>query len=1099
MPSPRASSQESDAPPPRSSSALWSLLVWGLGVRHAALLGCALWCVWQTLGCPAALAQDDDDSVVEAVPKLRPPVVTAALDGKPVLRIEVVTEGGRWDEEPTLRNTRAGEPFSAALGRRAARELSDTGRFASVKIEAYVEGGGVVLRLRALPRRIVTAIRVAGGALDEEEMLGAARLEVGGEITAPDLPRIASRIKSFYARRGFGLAAVKVDAVDTDERMQVVVRVEIEQGGATSVIARKFLVDGSSPKLMKELEDYQVEPGDRADQELLHEADAALQKQLRQHGWHRAEVSHRLQESGLHMRLLVSVKAGPLFRLRFEGNRHFDADQLTEALDLEETEDRSLATLERSVKEYYVDRGFLDVRVKLTERGEAEDRIHDLVFRIHEGRRVKVVSREFPCLTGERDADDVGAEIDSFLSEELPGGGLFGSVDPARVDETLGPKATTGSRVAPMELTPYQTYQPDVYERAIKHVRDLYRSEGYLAVTVGPAVLLRRQCARGSPPGRCRPVGPRPKVPTQCVYDERGLPLDEPEPEHGFSCVPDPARGIECEADVVLHIPIKLGPRSVLYDVAFEGNRLLVEKQLEEIADVELGGYVSQVELDKAKRRVLDAYAEEGFAYAEAETILDLSPDRTRARVRFVISEGERVIVSGITVRGARHTQESLILGRVALEKDQPYRRSKVRQTEERLATLGVFSSINVSLEDPYVPAKRKRVVITVQERLPQYLEVRPGFGTGEGFRITFEYGHRNLGGRAIQLTLRSQLSLLPSTLIFDDQVREKIDQLPLGKRLERRNTVSLEFPEIGLGPLFRLGIDGIEVNDLAREFLITKRAGVVTLIYRPNRQFSAQLGQSVELNDAEILGFDAAARDAFVAFLRTNPIPEGESLVVAQRVGVTWDRRDIPFGATRGTLVSGAVEHARAFPLGNTQEKIADFLRFSNRLAGYIPLNDKGLAFATSFAWGYNHHLIPDRQTYPDRLFFFGGIDSIRGFLQDSVVPQDVADELLAVDRVEQDRLLREVVLRGGNLVLNPRAELRIPLGDVWSTALFVDSGNLWLDPMQVRPFVWRYSAGSGLRANTPIGPLAFDYGINLDRRPWEDFGAFHFSVGLF
>ncbi|MEZ4231282.1 MAG: BamA/TamA family outer membrane protein [Polyangiaceae bacterium] len=122
-----------------------------------------------------------------------------------------------------------------------------------------------------------------------------------------------------------------------------------------------------------------------------------------------------------------------------------------------------------------------------------------------------------------------------------------------------------------------------------------------------------------------------------------------------------------------------------------------------------------------------------------------------------------------------------------------------------------------------------------------------------------------------------------------------------------------------------------------------------------------------------------------------------------------------------------------------------------------------------------------------------------MRGFLQDSVVPQDVADELLAVDRVEQDRLLREVVLRGGNLVLNPRAELRIPLGDVWSTALFVDSGNLWLDPMQVRPFVWRYSAGSGLRANTPIGPLAFDYGINLDRRPWEDFGAFHFSVGLF
>jgi outer membrane translocation and assembly module TamA len=49
------------------------------------------------------------------------------------------------------------------------------------------------------------------------------------------------------------------------------------------------------------------------------------------------------------------------------------------------------------------------------------------------------------------------------------------------------------------------------------------------------------------------------------------------------------------------------------------------------------------------------------------------------------------------------------------------------------------------------------------------------------------------------------------------------------------------------------------------------------------------------------------------------------------------------------------------------------------------------------------------------------------------------------------------------------------------------------------VDPFDLRYAAGTGLRTMTPIGPLALDYGINLDRRPWEDFGAFHFSIGLF
>ena len=34
-----------------------------------------------------------------------------------------------------------------------------------------------------------------------------------------------------------------------------------------------------------------------------------------------------------------------------------------------------------------------------------------------------------------------------------------------------------------------------------------------------------------------------------------------------------------------------------------------------------------------------------------------------------------------------------------------------------------------------------------------------------------------------------------------------------------------------------------------------------------------------------------------------------------------------------------------------------------------------------------------PGSETYPDRLFFLGGVDTIRGFLADAVVPQDFGD----------------------------------------------------------------------------------------------------------
>ena len=90
----------------------------------------------------------------------------------------------------------------------------------------------------------------------------------------------------------------------------------------------------------------------------------------------------------------------------------------------------------------------------------------------------------------------------------------------------------------------------------------------------------------------------------------------------------------------------------------------------------------------------------------------------------------------------------------------------------------------------------------------------RPGFSTGEGVRITFEYGHRNALGEAIQFRVSSQLGYLPNALILEQAVRRKYDELDVGQRLERRNTATVEFPEIGLGPLFRLAVDGVDVRD---------------------------------------------------------------------------------------------------------------------------------------------------------------------------------------------------------------------------------------------------------------------------------------------
>src|SRR5205823_4733599 len=99
---------------------------------------------------------------------------------------------------------------------------------------------------------------------------------------------------------------------------------------------------------------------------------------------------------------------------------------------------------------------------------------------------------------------------------------------------------------------------------------------------------------------------------------------------------------------------------------------------------------------------------------------------------------------------------------------------------------------------------------------------------------------------------------------------------------------------------------------------------------------------------------------------------------------------------------------------------------------------------------------------TYPDRQFFAGGVDSVRGWLTDTFVPQENADKIAAdygkpdpdpsitdpAQRCEQKYTIACVALRGGNLLINPKLELRIPIKDPIETVLFGDAANLYLDP---------------------------------------------------
>lgn len=1039
------------------------------------------------------------------VPSLEP-AGDETFDGAPVVAVDVESVDPTFSTRVAPR-VRVGDVWSPMLARRAVRELFASGTVADARVDVEREAGGVHVRFSIVPQRIAEDVRVSGP-LDATEALRNVGLERGRPITGALLRRAEAELRAHAATKGFPDAHATVLTRTTDDPKAVVVLVTIEPGAARRLAGLRVDVDGVTTQddVRDRAGSWGPRSGLRIDEDDFTERDRLLAQRLRSAGYHRAVVEHRTYEVDGKSYVQLRLRPGPRIALRLEGNDELDRTRLEDVADLEHEPDRSPSHVAQKIRDEYRKIGFLDAEVSASERGEASDPIHHLVVSIREHARVRVAARSYPCLEGERSPGDVGSEIDSYLEEELPGATLLSPVDPGSVDAIFGPQNATGARPAPLDLTPRSVYAPETYDHALKHVQDLYRSEGYLGAVVGPAQVLRRTCDPRSPAGRCLPL-PLPKVDAPlCALAADGTPAPEPELPAEALCRPDPVRHVSCEPAIFLRIPILPGPKATLYDVAFDGVSAIPQADLLAASGLTLGDPASNVKIEEARRLILDRYRDEGFAFAEVQAAIELSPDRRRARARITVVERQRVIVEGIDVRGNDATLESVVRGRLRFEAGDVYRQRDVRQSEELLATLGTFSSVTVGLEDPTVPATRKRVLVTVAERPSQYLEVRPGVSTGEGVRGLLEYGHRNLGGRAIALTLRVQLGYLPDFLIPEDGVRQNFDKLTLGERLERRNSIGIAFPTV-VDPRVRFNLDLVDVRSNARDFGLSKDAVLPTFTVRLSRTVTFSVGVSGERNDVNIFSGQTVLEYLAQAGIsndlaRLLRVPDGLTYVLAERGTIAWDRRDNPLGATRGTLLAATTEHVHAYPAeGSTVT--SDFLRYTGTASAYKKLTRGGVVFALSLRAGYIQQLIANSKTYPDRLFFLGGVDNFRGAYRDSLTPQDLADKIAAdAHKSAADPTkftINQVAIRGGDFFVNPRAELRVPLRAPFETAFFVDAGNLWVDPKVAEPWRLRYAGGTGVRVATPIGPVALDYGINLTRRPWEDFGAFNFSVGLF
>lgn len=993
------------------------------------------------LGLPVLLALSSAWASV-AVAQVPPPlrgrrVVAVRIDGEATGAADVgIAEG---------------EALSRPLVRAAIERLLASGRWSDVQIDAVVVGGGVELVVHLTPRVLVERVDVSGNeALGDDDVRATIALGPDGELESDELGRVADAVRAEYEERGFTAAVVHVGLRDTDDPSRKILRIQVEEREPLRVVAFEHPED-PSPDGFDLAGAIGLGEGDVVDRRRLADGVAELRNRLRREGYLEARVNRpevRVANGGA--TVAIPLRLGPRYTVRIIGHEPLQRTTVEEALELEEHRlgRRTLEALRTRVVELFQRHGYRDAEVVLARFRGDEEGTAVLEVQIEPGRRLDVVGMSFPGAQ-HFDANYLRSQVVSVLEEELPDTRLFAPVDSDLADRLgLGgrsemPDARTSPR--PLEVDPSRVFYAPLYERAREHLRELYEQAGFLGARIGDV--------RVSPVGRGR---------------------------------------------AVVVIPVFEGPRTLLFDVALRGNRAVSSHDLLTASELHRGEPFSHLGLEESLRRMTDLYQERGYLYARIDAAVRFSPDRERAEVVLDVTERFEVRVGEITVEGNERATVDLVRDALRIREGQLFRPSEVRASQDALMALGVFTSVTIAPRDPDLAERVKPVVVTVHERSPQYFDFQLGISTGQGLRSAFEYGYRNLFGYALGFTFRAQLGL--QFFFQDAELEQNISGLPVLDRLERRITATLALPQIGGLPNVRATLDLVHLRDNQRAFGLDKNGIALSFTWRPETRVSLTWSAQIEHNGVSLFGnqtieqilMEAMGNPQITRLLR---VPEGDSAVVSSRLAMTVDQRDSSFVPTDGWYAAAGVEWARSVVSEAQDDEPAPLmhiLKLTATLNGYVPIDD--VVIAVQGRVGGIIPLESGQSTFANRQFFLGGVDTLRGFNQDQLQPQDLA----AVLDPET-----ATILRGSEIFYLLRAELRFPIYAAFHGALFTDLGNHWAEPSSItldEDFV-RPTAGAGLRIVTPVGPLAIDVGFNLLQRQRlnEPLAAFHFSLGVF
>jgi outer membrane protein assembly complex protein YaeT len=457
----------------------------------------------------------------------------------------------------------------------------------------------------------------------------------------------------------------------------------------------------------------------------------------------------------------------------------------------------------------------------------------------------------------------------------------------------------------------------------------------------------------------------------------------------------------------------------------------------------------------------LDELRDHGFPYAKVTTKEDSGPGAKQVSLSFVAEPGKIAHFGPVEISGNKSVGENVIRRELAYKPGDLYRRSLVQDTQRSLYRMELFQFVSVQpLDQEHEPAEVP-IRITVVEGKHQRVNFGVGYGTEEKERVDAEYHELDFLGGARSAGVHVRWSALDRGIRFDFTQPYFIrPHFSLGAQVQQWYTYT---------PAYQSVVTGGKIS-------LTRRASAQTSwsVSLTSEQDSSSIASSV-------LG-DLSLRNSLIALGLDPRTGQQNGTLNALGFDIQHSTADNLLNPHRGYQIAFHAEQAGRFLPGT-------FNYDSAAIDGrhYLPMGDR-LVLATRgqirsiVAVGDSDTNVPFAKKY-----FLGGATSIRGWGTYEVSP------------------LSEGLPIGGDSLVEGSAELRAVLhGNIGGVA-FLDTGNVWPGAWGVNLDDLRYAIGSGLRYATPIGPIRFDFGYQLNpipgllvngvlqTRQWR----MHFSIG--